>query len=341
MIYFIFIVGVMLCLVPFLPAVLEAVRKTDTNPLRISRQILKDPRANPEYIFLHFAHSVGFDDMGLFKEKLAVTEPLYFSGTFLAIPGGKVKGAFPKTVARVISADSIELPSRTAFACKILSMASIVAAENSLLNEIHANETLEVKKGCKLVWWASANHLLLQNDVNLPGKIQAKTEIRFNGSARFHYLAAPSIRSNDFVLSPSFLPVLESPGEVRTRNIEFADFEIKANASYRGDLIVKHDLILRANAKIQGSVKCHGKLTLEKGAQIIGNVVGLKHIELSGENWINGSILGNTSITIGKQVLIGSEPHAVTCSAREIRIRGPFQVHGVLRAWKSGDLAPA
>ena len=116
----------------------------------------------------------------------------------------------------------------------------------------------------------------------------------------------------------------------------FSQYELRASEVHEGDLIVKHDLLLGPNSKIYGSIKCHGNLRLSPGAQVFGNMVGQKNIEFLGENWVTGTVLGNQKIVIGNAVLIGSESRQVTCSAREIYLRGAFQVHGVLRAWRAG-----
>ena len=208
------------------------------------------------------------------------------------------------------------------------------------MNEIHVKQRLTVGGGSKVLWWASGEDVVLENKLDLPGKIQARSSIQVEGEVHFHHLDAPIIQSGALELK-NILGRLEAfrvlplslPRQCFAKNLEVAAGEV-----VEGDLIVKGALTLHENARVNGSVKCHQRFVLEKGACVSGNIVSLGDIECRGANWIGGTILGQKDISFLGGVYVGSENQRVTISGNTIQIRGGFRSHGSIRAWKLGRI---
>jgi cytoskeletal protein CcmA (bactofilin family) len=336
-ILFCFVFGLIFLTLPFWPSILEVMRPSDSQALKITNHILRDPRSSPEFLFWHFAHVLGADSIEALETLGRVDTGTLLNESILAIPGGLVS-TIPKTVGRVLASSSIELSPKTVYLSKIASLRSISTGTGNAINEIHAKEKLVIRADTKVMWWASAAEIVLQNHLDLPGKIQATQSITIEGGIQFHHLEAPviatqigstdapKIREDDFVALPL----------VPSRHAYKEHCEIKAGDTVEGDLIVKGNLILHENAKILGSVKCHKKVILKEGSRITGNLVSLGPIECEGNNWIGGSILGQKIISFKNSVHVGSENQRVTVSANEIQIDGAFRAHGTLRAWTRG-----
>ncbi len=333
---FILALGVIAVFLPFVPTWIEIVRKTDATPLKISTQILKDPRETPIAVFWHLVQLLGLDSLDDLKKKATVKQPLMLKESLMAVPAGILFEGIPKNVARVIAAESIELPSRVAYSCKILSLGSILTGDHSLFNELHADEQLTVSTGSKVVWWATANTITLNPEVKTPGKVQAKTSIRINGPVYFHALEAPLIQNTSH---PVIIQEKRTLNPTRERILSANDFEVPADEIIEADLVIKGKLLIGPGARIFGSIKAHQGITLGSGAHVYGDVIGLKDIVFSGSNFIQGTLLGNQKIHFGPKCIFGLPESPSTCSAKELSIEGQFQAHGMVRAWKIGHFS--
>jgi hypothetical protein len=331
--FLVFAIGLLFLFLPFIPSVIEVSKPSDSKALKITNHILRDPRSSPEFLYWHFAHLLGTDSLETLENMTKVTDATLLNESILAIPGGEV-GTIPKTVARVLSSQSIQLQTKTTYLSKIVSLRSIETGTSNALNEIHAKERLTIGSGSKVMWWASGAEIVLKDKLDLPGKIQATKSIEIEGAIQFHHLEAPRIAvGNDVAPAVEFvaLPL------VVPRHSFNEHCEIKANTVLEGDLIVKGNLILHENARIHGSVKCHKLITLKRGARITGNMISLGDAQCEGNNWIGGTVLVQKTVSFGNGTFIGSENQRVTVSANRIEISGSFTTHGTMRAWTRGS----
>ena len=194
----VFFLGLVMISLPFIPMLMEIVKKSDLSPLQISNQTLKDPRSVPDYVFWYLAHLLKVNGLIELKEKVSVSVSTMVGDSLLAIPAGimtKLDVAAHTKVARVISAGKIILPDYSNHIQKILSLDSIQTGVENNLNEVHAHHLLTIGKKNKVIWWATAENVILQAEAHLPGKVQARKEIVFENGAQFHLLQGALIKS--------------------------------------------------------------------------------------------------------------------------------------------------
>ena len=333
------VLGLIVIILPFLPTLQEFFRNSDSKPLKISDHLLKDPRSNSGHVFWHFANLISVPNVADLAGKIATELPFYISKSSWVVPGG-ILFPPPKDASRVVSSDDLELAPHTRYLTKILSLKSIRTANASALHEIHALEDLTLNTASRVIWWASGKNVRIHDQCHLPGKTEAKMEIRMSGEVWFHLLEAPTIRSDSGSFS-SLNETRETSSESESlRTVIQGDHVVKKGTNLRSTLIVRGQLLMEPGAEIYGDVKCHGDFTLDQGAKVFGNLVGKKNGTLLGGNHIGGSLLAQKNLKIGPSCQIGSQSHRVTLSALNIQISAPFQSHGVIRAWKMGHLAP-
>ena len=330
-----FILGFFVVALPFFPTLIELFRKTDSKALKISDHILKDPRSNTGHVFWHFANLIALDNVADIASKIVTQNPFFITPTSWVVPAGLMPSP-PKGTARVISSGDLELAPKTRYLTKILSLQSIQTARDNALHEVHALGRLTLAERGRVIWWASGKDVVIHDQCHLPGKTEAKGEIRILGNAWFHLLDAPLICSA--VAAPKVLQVVPQGEKLRT--VIQGDHVIEAGTTLHSTLIVRGKLLISAGAKVFGDVKCHGDFTLAQGAQVFGNLVGKSDGTLLGDNFVSGSLLTQNTLKIGPASQIGSSDHLVTLSALTMRISGPFQAHGVIRAWKMGHFTP-
>ena len=333
------ILGVLLIILPFVPTLIEFFRKTDSKPLKISDHLLKDPRSNPDHVFWHFANLISLENVANLAKKIATNAPYFITESSWAVPEGLLPSP-PKGTSRVISSGSLTLTPKTRYLTKILSLGSIQTAKDNALHEIHALEKLTLQTRNRVIWWASGKNIVIHDQCRLPGKTVAKVEIQLAGNIWFHLLDAPLIRSDLAKVRSSSSPQELVPHADKVRTIIQGDYILEKGTILRSELIVRGNLLVHSGAEIHGDVKCHGDFILAIGAQIFGNLVGMGNGMLQGENFVSGSLLTQKTLKIAASCQIGSPTHLVTLSALTMRIAGPFQGHGVIRAWKSGNFTP-
>jgi cytoskeletal protein CcmA (bactofilin family) len=330
-IFICFFFGLIFIFVPFIPAVREALRSTDSQALKITNHILRDPRSSPDLLYWHFAHLIHAESIEALEIAGRVTEASLINNSIFAVPGGLLT-PLNKTIARVLSSASIELEPKTAYFSKIISLRSLKTGTKNAINEIHAKENLLIASGTKVIWWASGRDITLENDLDLPGKIQGSASIKILGKAQFLHLEAPVITTT---APPEINPFAFSvqPEDAPARHLFKEHCEIRAGEVVSGDLIVKGNLVLEDGAEVNGSIKCHGNLVLRSGARVRGNLVARGTIDCEGKNWIGGSILGQKSVSLGPDTYVGSENQRITISANTLKISGRFRAHGTIKAW--------
>ena len=340
MVFLVFLLCFIFVLIPFVPAVFEIFKKTDLNPLQISNQILKDPRRVPDYVFWYLAHLLGASDLEELKNKVTVNKAVLLNGNLLAVPQGKLHHVDSK-IARVISSGELYLAEKLTYIQKILSLDSIHAGNGIRLNEVHAQAQLVLGDRAKLIWWATAEHVVLGDKVELPGKIQASKSITFKGSGQFHLLQALEVKTElPVILSEVRIhPVIDRiHGRVHAKKIMKGNNTIPEQSQVIESMVVKGDLRIGKNSQIFGDLKVYGNLVIENGVTIEGNIVCMKSIQMMGENLILGTVLAENEIKIGNHVQVGAPDQRITVSANYLKIQGPFHVYGLLRAWKQGEI---
>ena len=330
-IFICFFFGSIFVFVPFLPAIREAFRSTDSQALKITNHILRDPRSSPDLLYWHFAHLINAESIEALETAGRVNEASFINNSILAVPGGLL-APVEKTVSRVLSSASIELEPKTAYLSKIVSLHSLKTGKKNALNEIHAKEDLVIASGTKVIWWASGRDITLENDLDLPGKIQASRSLRILGKAQFLHLEAPVIGTAHAPEINAFSFSVQAEGNP-VRHTHKEHCEVRAGETINGDLIVRGNLILHEGAQVNGSIKCHKEVILKTGARVSGNLVSRANIDCQGKNWIGGSILGQKELNFGPDCYVGSENQRITVSANTIKITGCFRAHGTLRAW--------
>ncbi len=326
--------GVAFILLPFAPTLVEVLRKSDSKALKITDTLLKDPRSNPDLIFWHLAQVLNLEGLVKLAETVNVSQEKYLGDSILAVPSGSL-GRLPKKVARAVCAGNLTLEAKTGYPSKLLGLKSITTGSQNALNEIHALNKLTLSANSKVIWWASGQEVEVQDLVSLPGKIQAKDQITFKARARFHLAEAPVIKAatgvsmthemdRDFGKLPYFKADMPH--------------HVEPNTELESNMVIRSTLIVHKNAKIFGHVKAHKKIILEQGAQVYGNLVCMGDIELKGGNYVSGCLLSQKTALIGPQCKIGNALHQITCAAKIMKIQAPAQIHGVLRAWKTGEI---
>jgi hypothetical protein len=336
-IFICFFFGFIFMFVPFIPAIREAMRSTDSQALKITNHILRDPRSSPDLLFWHFAHLINAESLEALEAAGTVTKPNLLNNSILAVPGGKL-APIGKNIARVLASSSIELEPKTAYFSKIASLRSLKTGTKNALNEIHAKEHLVISEGSKVIWWASGRDITLENNLDLTGKIQGANAIQILGKLQFLHLEAPTIGT---AVAPainafSFSVAMEG-NPVRHAYPEHC--EIRAGEMVNGDLIVRGNLTLHEGAQVNGSIKCHQEIVLKAGARVSGNIVGRDNIDFQGKNWIGGSILGQKELNFGPDCYVGSENQRITVSANTLKFTGNFRAHGTLKAWSRASVS--
>ncbi|HUN94435.1 MAG TPA: polymer-forming cytoskeletal protein [Burkholderiaceae bacterium] len=337
---------------PFVPALLEWLRPTDTGPLVVAREYDGDIR-----YFARTFERICRDGAGLAlaevqrerrNDMLATLgrdtfrllgEPASWMAT-LAAAGASVEG--------LIAATDLELPAGVSIEREVLAYGALSIGSDSVVRSAMAIGDLALSPGATVLRWADAGgSLALADGARVLGRATASTEIRLGHGNEFQRAHAPRI-----VVGTAPAPVaIERVTEVAIegtpldRDARFVrvegDLTIAPRSRVACNLVVTGDLSVGALAQIDGSIKAHGRVRIGRGARVWGAIASVKPLVLDPGAQARGPLLSEEQVELLCGARAGDEDAPTTVSADRIVLEEGAVVCGTLWARRRGETRAA
>jgi predicted acyltransferase (DUF342 family) len=327
MLSIVFALFILLFFLPFLPGIIEIVRKEDADPLYIAMNYIKDPRYFGRSFkeLLHQATD-GFTSVpGIRDIQLSKKESLETTGSMdilsaeevdhlLCVQGDLVsrdKAQFDKEV--YVTGNASMGPGNIIQVLAVGGNATI-AADVVLKRWLDAEGDIDIGADCNLGISASSGgklhlgqHCIFRRLYGAPiatGDKGATTIRDFESSLPPMELLPPEL---------SFIRIKDRkipPGTIMGKNIVFPqDVQIGYGSILRGNIKSYGKLVLEDNVIIDGNLFADGDIIVGRGAIISGNIFSQKTIHIAGGTVISRpdtikSVIGKKSVRIEENVTI-------------------------------------
>ena len=348
-VFFIFLIA-WLCL-PFVPGIIEIIKKTDSAPLKVVRDYDVDIEyfANSfrDYVKKHFSGMMTKTHELVASQGQLEDETQYFilnQGN--AIPFNKNDRKSKITNTMLISTDSLKLPGLMSYLTEIYAADSITGGKEDIYRALLAENDIEIAEGSMVLRWMHAGHSInVKPRCVLFGRVSADESIHLTNDCHFERLHAATIQFG------RSLPRHQALGETKKLSPE----DIHHKVDTRGErwliesnvtipdhslidtnLVVVGKLTIGKNCRITGSVKSRKDLYIGAGSEITGSLVSNKNIICENDCLIAGPVISEEAIYLGSHSIIGSKEIPTTISAEEIQVTTNSVAFGSVWARQKG-----
>ena len=325
----VFIFFIILLLLPFLPGILELIRKKDAEPLFIKMDYIRNPRyfGKSFKMLLHratagFTLCPGMRDVRLSKdEKVEIAHSLNISANketdhMLYIMGNLVTDSDAQFTKEVyVTGDAVIGPNNIFQA--LAGDGDITIAEGVQVQRwLDAEGDIDVGQNCRLgISVSSGSMLSLSKDcvfrrVNGMPIITGRNRITSINSP-----AEPSLSIELLTSRPSF--------------IRRKDNSIPPGTIIKDNIVFLQDIKIGCNSIIKATIKSYGKIILEDNVTIDGNVFADGDIIIGRKSKIGGHIFSQMSVYISEQVTISCpEKIKSVIGKKSVKIEQDVVVYG-------------
>lgn len=323
----VFALFILLFFLPFLPGLVEIVRKEDADPLYIAMNYIKNPRYFGKSFkeLLHqatdgFTSAPGIRDIQLSKkESLETTGPidvlnaeeidhlLYIQGDLVS----RDNAQFNKEV--YVAGDASMGPNNIIQVLAVGGNATI-GQDVQLKRWLDADGDIDIGVGCSLgISTSSGGKLHLGQNCIFRRLYGAPITTGDGGSTTIRDFESSIPLMEHLPPELSFVRIKDRklpPGTIMGKNIVFPqDVQIGYGSILRGNMKSYGKLVLEDNVIIDGNVLADGDIIIGRGVKISGNVFSQKNVYISGGTTISSpgtikSVIGKKSVRIEESVTV-------------------------------------
>ena len=349
--FFIFLIA-WLCL-PFVPGIIEIIKKTDAAPLNVVRDYDVDVHyfANGfrQYVKEHFATIFSEpQNEGVVEGLLDDETHYYVLNQINSVPFNKEEKNSQITHSMLISTDSLKLPDLMSYLTEIYAADSITGGKEDIYRALLAENDIEIAEGSLVLRWMHAGHSInVKPRCVLFGRVSANDSIHLTRECHFERLYAATIQfgrnlpvhqdlTGTNKLSPDDLSYkIDTRGE---RWLIETDVTIPAHSLIDTNLVVVGKLTIGKGCRINGSVKSRHELHLGEGCEITGSLVSNENIFCKNNCRISGPVISEKAIFLDPHTIIGSKEKPTTMTAEEIHVLTNSVAFGSVWARQKGTV---
>ena len=349
-------VAVLICGLPFVPALHEWLFKTDAAPLVVVREQDANIR--------HFAASF-FEQIQEFLLQHGVdprepgspfTAPFGSSETALYL-GSKQRPVLNESEKRsrqvksvLISAGDLMLEGGYVFENEIYCGRQLYAGSNNTYRAVYAGTDLILGPQSTVARWLhSQGHVYIGENSQIFGRISSASSITLGKGVRFERLNANVIRFESDTLvnvSKILTTAPKTPWKVPGSALKIDEntvlidknVEIPDRALHSGNVISKKGLLLGSHCQISGNLKARDQLSVGHSSIVRGSLVCEGAIDVDASSLVLGPIVSETSVRIQSECVIGAPKIPTSVTAPVIEIVVGSELSGTLWATQHGNV---
>lgn len=352
----ILMIAIIVCSLPFLPALHEWLFKTDASPLVVVREQDTNIRHFAASFFEHIQDFLVQHGIDLREPGESFSAPFRASETALYL-GAQQKPVFSETERRnrrvqsvLISAGDLILEGGYVFENEIYCGRQLYAGSNNTYRAVYAGTDLILGPQSTVARWLhSQGHVYIGEDSQVFGRISSASSITLGKGVRFERLNATAIRFESDTLvnvSKALNSPLKQSWKVPHDGLRIdpntllidKNAEIPENSSYVGNLVSKRELLLGSGCQISGNLKAHERLSLGSSSIVRGSLVCEGEIYIGASSLVLGPIVSETRIRIQSECVIGAPKIPTSVTAPVIEIVVGSELSGTLWATEHGQV---
>ncbi|MCC6708939.1 MAG: polymer-forming cytoskeletal protein [Gammaproteobacteria bacterium] len=348
------LLAVLVCSAPFMPALREWLMGSDAAPLVVVREQDTNIR--------HFAASF-FDQIQNFFEREGIdplAPPPDYEGEFLPgqrflLLGPDSRPQWSDEIQRtrlvntlLIGCGDLMVEGGYVYEQEIYCGGQLYGGANATFRAVYAGTDLVLGQNCTVARWLhSQGHVHIGRDCTVYGRISSTSSITLAPGTRFQRLNAEVVRfASDAAVAgglnrprpPTIAwTVPDTARRLDERTVSVAS-DLKLFTATRVDthLVTHGRLELGTSCELNGNLKAGAALVLGAGCVVRGALVCPGPIVIGPGCLVKGPVVSESEISIAAGSVIGTPGLATTVTAPRIRVESGSQVSGTLWATEQG-----
>jgi predicted acyltransferase (DUF342 family) len=330
-IWIVFILFIALLLLPFIPGILELIKKEDSEPLFISMDYTRNPRyfGKSYKMLLNRATSgltlsPGFHEVKLSKnEKIEITESIDIpdkmeTNHLLYVTGNFFSG------------------SHALFNKEVYVNGNAVIGSNNIIQAMVGLGSVAVSEGTQFRRWLDADgNITIGANCDLGISVSSGDKINLACNCVFRRLYGMPVVTGPKKIEEFRHPQKTSlPNEPSLSEVSFTrnkDKTVSAGSIINNNIVFLGNVSIGSGTIIKGTIKSYGDILLEQDVIVYGSIFADGDIFIGRNATINGHIFSQKSIFISEQSII-SRPDKIKSiiGKKEIQIGQNVTVYGFI-----------
>lgn len=325
---------------PFVPAFMEWLWPSDTEPLPIS--------ANYAIDIDHFARRLSADAAA----KTGAGAPTGYEN-FDYVPERLSDMNWSSAKQRMIATKSLVAADPITTNQPLLVQGSISTPSGSSFQALYAQGDIDLGMKSQVHDWAHADGevRLGQGSVALR-RVSAGVSIELGEDTWFERLSAPTMSFGQDTRSASpaqaavqtqasFKDLPNAVEQTPTLYLIRGDCLLPPNTSYQGSLIVTGFLSVSAGTTVSGDIKAREGIAIGPNSHVKGAITCEKRIHLWHDAQVLGPVVSESHILVGQNAVVGRVDAPTTVSAEIVIAESGSRVHGTVWARELGMVKAA
>ncbi|MBN1906566.1 MAG: hypothetical protein JW927_15880 [Deltaproteobacteria bacterium] len=329
-IWIILISFLLLFLLPFIPGLIEIIKKEDAEPLPIEMDYIRHPRyfAKSFRKILEKATS-GFNlGHGIHNVKLSKDEPLAIHPS-LNIGDGEIINHLLLIKGNFVSGSDVQLNK------EVHVTGDVIIGPNNVLQALSIEGNAQISDGVRFRRWLDAEgDIIIKEDCNLGISVSSAKKLLLSENCIFHRLfGRPVISSNPLSTTINPFETFKSQ-EITTQQNSFIrkrDKVLPPGTIEINNVVFMRDIRIGYGSIFEGDIKSYGRIILEEGVKVYGNIFSEGDIIIGRNARIGGHIFSQTSIHISEGSCISLPEEIKSVIAKKaIHIENNVTIYGYI-----------
>ncbi|MBK6660980.1 MAG: polymer-forming cytoskeletal protein [Proteobacteria bacterium] len=348
------VLALLVCTAPFMPALREWLNGSDAAPLVVVREQDTNIR--------HFAASF-FDQIQNFFEREGIdplSPPPDYEGEFrpgqrFLLLGPDSRPQWSDEIRRtrlvdtlLIGCGDLMVEGGYVYEQEIYCGGQLYGGANATFRAVYAGTDLVLGQNCTVARWLhSQGHVHIGRDCTVYGRISSTSSITLAPGTRFQRLNAEVVRfASDAAVAgglnmqrpppiPWTLPKAVRHLDEHTVAVA-SDLKLYTATRVDSHLVADGRLEIGTSSELNGNIKARTALVLGAGCVVRGALVCPGPITIGPGCLVKGPVVSESTISIAAGSVIGTPGLATTVTAPRIRVESGCQVSGTLWATAEG-----
>jgi len=331
-----FLLTILLFLLPFLPGIIELIRKEDAKPLFIPMDYVRNPRYFGKSFkrMLHRATAGYTLTPGIRDVQLSKPEKVEIAHSFNASEKRDVQYML-YVIGNLVSGSNV------IFNKEVYATDNIVIGPNNILQALAADVNVTVSEGVQFRRWLDAEgDIDIAANCNLGISASSGGRLYLAGNCNFRRLYAMPILTGHYETAYEHVEANAPSDKLMSSGLSFIrrkDSEISPGTVIDKNVVFPQDVRIGKGSTISGHIKAYGKIVIEADVVITGNILADGDIFVGRNTKIQGHVFSQMSMYISSQSVI-SQPNKIksVIGKKSITIEKNVTIYGYVATEGTG-----